>query len=75
MMPPAQVETAEYLAQLRGLDRSAYLRRLVEEDAQRCASELRRLSFQTAREDTDPEAPAEAPGQPLASPEPHPEGV
>ena len=66
MMPPAQVETAKYLAELRGISRSAYLTRLVEEDADRCAGELRRLSWQLAREE-DVDAPAEAPPQPPAT--------
>jgi hypothetical protein len=72
--PALRTASADYLAQLRGLDRSAYIRRLVAEDAERCASELRQLSWQmsreeTVREDTDSEDPREGSGALPQTPE------
>lgn len=59
-MGDAELDTADALAKLRGgLDRTTYIKTLIAEDAGRCAAELRRLSWEIARE-----APAGAPPRP-----------
>jgi hypothetical protein len=75
LMTPGELETADALAKLHGTaDRTAYVRALIAEDANRWSAELRRLSWEMARQD-DADTAAEAPPQPLAAGADAPEGV
>jgi hypothetical protein len=68
LMTPGELETADALAKLHGTaDRTAYVRALIAEDASRWATELRRLSWEMARND-DADTPAEAPAETVAGP-------
>jgi hypothetical protein len=75
LLSSGEAETAEHLAKFRGgLTQTAYVKALIAEDAERWISELRRLSWEAARQD-EADTPAEAPPQPLATGANPPQGA